>query len=928
MNGWKQTDRNHNSRSSRPARLISAVLAAVLALTLAACGGGNGGGSGSSGKPAEQQGGSAAPEAASTDCVYSAEELVLTDDEGLLTDLNVESLVNRDERLYATAFSFGEWDMGTHLLMNFNKDGSDMQYSMLMGGGLEDIISIHIGNDGNYYLVRVTYDDESIGQSQNGSTQNESAAGTEPGAEGPAGAEAEGPEAEGPAGAEAEGPESEGPAGAEAEGPVPEGPESAGPGGLEEDAAAGPTAEYAEEYGPDIEFDNMEEFISGGEDSPANDPALAEEVTDGITSPSDEYVEGEYEGDGEGDLVITEEDEFDGSYLGEGEAVYVLTCMTVDGQERWTAPARKPEGDDFEYYVNGIAACEQGVIVSGSFGLDLYSKEDGSFIRSISTDQQLMGTTPYVLEDGTVVVLIYGSSNEEICVVNLEDGSVSGHYPIPAEVGMSAVFPGKTYPLYLSGTNAVYGMKLDGSAPVKILDYVDSDMDITALTCLTELEDGKFAAVVSDLEGTTAVEILTKVDPEVVANRKTLTIGCYYLDYEVRKQVFDFNKKSQDVRFSIVDYSQYDGDTGAEGMNRLNTDIASGSAPDILILSSFMPIRSYINKGVFEDLTQYFDSDEEIKGKQYLTNILDVFKTNGKMYAVVPSFYVNTIVGKTADIGDGSQFTPDFADQLAKERGVAPDKMFGTCTRDEILYQALEMCGGQFVDWENSTCSFDSPEFIRILQFVSQFPEKIDELREEDTSADYRSGKSLFYRESMGAFDEYVNLRYGTFGEEVTMTGFPSPKPGNAVIFPQLEIAINASSKDKDGCWSFVRRFLLDEYQNAVEMYWPVSITALDRLANAATEPLYYEDENGNRVEDHIVVNVGGEDIALPRISDSEVDQLYAFLKGLGSEAYYDVSIENIVAEESAAFFAGQKSAEDVASVIQSRVQIYMNENS
>ena len=99
MNGWKQTDRNHNSRSSRPARLISAVLAAVLALTLAACGGGNGGGSGSSGKPAEQQGGSAAPEAASTDCVYSAEELVLTDDEGLLTDLNVESLVNRDERL-------------------------------------------------------------------------------------------------------------------------------------------------------------------------------------------------------------------------------------------------------------------------------------------------------------------------------------------------------------------------------------------------------------------------------------------------------------------------------------------------------------------------------------------------------------------------------------------------------------------------------------------------------------------------------------------------------------------------------------------------------------------------------------------------------------------------------------------------------------
>ena len=134
--------------------------------------------------------------------------------------------------------------------------------------------------------------------------------------------------------------------------------------------------------------------------------------------------------------------------------------------------------------------------------------------------------------------------------------------------------------------------------------------------------------------------------------------------------------------------------------------------------------------------------------------------------------------------------------------------------------------------------------------------------------------------------------------------------------------------KNKEACWSFVRRFLLDDYQNSLEMYWPVSIEALDQLANKAMEPLYYEDENGNQVEDHIIVNIGGEDIKLPRISDSEVDQMYGFLKGLTSDAYFDSNVENIVAEETAAFFEGQKSAEDVAGVIQSRVQIYINENS
>ena len=113
---------------------------------------------------------------------------------------------------------------------------------------------------------------------------------------------------------------------------------------------------------------------------------------------------------------------------------------------------------------------------------------------------------------------------------------------------MVSVFPGKSYAFYLTGNNAVFGMNLDDTGAVKVLDYVDSDMDITAMPCLTEMDDGKLAAVVADDAGTNMVQILTKVDAETVANRKTLTLGCYYLDYEVRKQIFAFNKQSSDVR--------------------------------------------------------------------------------------------------------------------------------------------------------------------------------------------------------------------------------------------------------------------------------------------------------------------------------------------------------------------------------------------
>ena len=40
----------------------------------------------------------------------------------------------------------------------------------------------------------------------------------------------------------------------------------------------------------------------------------------------------------------------------------------------------------------------------------------------------------------------------------------------------------------------------------------------------------------------------------------------------------------------------------------------------------------------------------------------------------------------------------------------------------------------------------------------------------------------------------------------------------------------------------------------------------------------------------------------------------------------YDMSIADIVTEQAAAYFSGQKSAEEVAKLIQSKANIYINE--
>lgn len=852
-----------------------------------------------SGTSRSDSGSTAAAAADSGDGVFSTQKLDLTDANGNdLSSLSYAAMRKVNDRVYALGMDYSGSD-GFQLL-RFDADGGNLNVGTYMGMTVDELMAACIGSDGNYYFARTASGVEYGVNEGVGTVSDTDSSAQEPGS----GEEADAAD------------ETE----SVSEGPV--------------DASASDSTQAAEPSAGDPDGDAsadapdgagaVQEFTASG--GPGEE--AADSSSDGITSPQDEY--GDEPGDADAEEGLEAGAGSTSAAAVEEQADNVLTCVNADGEEIWNARIT-PSGteDDGSFYVTAVAETDEGLLVADTAGLELYSKEDGSLLRTVLEDENAGSSTPYVLADGTVIIMAYGESgNLEFDSIDPDTGEVSTVYSFGVSDNVTGIFPGDSYDLYLSEENAVYGLNLDGTDPVKVIDYVNSDMDITGINELVEVEDGSYIAAISDIEGNSEVDLLKPVDASTLANRTVITLGCYYLDYNVREQIFAYNKSHDDVRIQILDYSQYDSDDDSAGLTRLNTDIASGSAPDIICLSSSMPTDSYISKGIFEDLTPYFEGDDEISGNEYLTNVLDAFKTDGEMYTVVPSFYAVSVVGKTEDIGDGSDFTLDKVNEIVQQKGIDPAKSFGTTTRDTLLYEAIELCGSQFVDWDNSSCSFNSDEFVQLLEFVNQFPSELNEDIQEDTSADYRNGKSLFYEDSIGTFDEYMYLRHGVYGADITMAGFPSAEPSGAAIAPSLQMAVSSASDNKDICWEFLRDFYLDDYQNAITDYWPVSVNALNELAVKAQTPIYYTDENGEQAEDHTVIDIGGEEIELPRATSEETDLVISFLKGLDSAVYYDGDVENIIVEESAAYFAGQKSAADVADVIQSRVQIYINENS
>ena len=73
---------------------------------------------------------------------------------------------------------------------------------------------------------------------------------------------------------------------------------------------------------------------------------------------------------------------------------------------------------------------------------------------------------------------------------------------------------------------------------------------------------------------------------------------------------------------------------------------------------------------------------------------------------------------------------------------------------------------------------------------------------------------------------------------------------------------------------------------------------------------------------------IGGQEIMLTPMSQEELTEAMNFIKSLDQVYSNNDSVNNIITEEASAFYSGQKSAKEVADIIQSRVSIYVNENS
>ncbi len=615
-----------------------------------------------------------------------------------------------------------------------------------------------------------------------------------------------------------------------------------------------------------------------------------------------------------------------------------LYAYSLDGTEKYSKEIFANNGDNYQY-MERLAGSKDGELAGISDGeLFLFDSEGNETGRTQIDTSNGWVNTMFFDENGDISLFMVNNDYTRLNLYKYDKAGkqIGESVEVSSRLINYTINSGKSHDVFVTDNLGAYGYNVGDSDLTMLFSYINSDINSNDVNGLYEIDENRILMTYySNGNGESLISMLTHVAPEDVPDKQTLVLGCYYLDWDLRSRIVAFNKNNDNYRITVSDYSQYNsGDDYTAGYTQLNNDILSGKMPDVLALNSTsdIPIDAYISKGLFADISEMIKNDPELNYDDYLSNVFEAYMRDGKLYTLVPKFSVNTVIGKTSVVGDKEGWTMDDLKALMAKY---PDaSVFGdTTTRSELLWMLMTFSGSRFVDRETGKCSFDSQEFVELLEFMKQFPEEFDYSALPDdywmsAQKAYRDGKILLMNLNLANVENYIT-NVGMFGEPVTLVGFPTNEGNGAVITPSSAYMVSAKSKNQDGVWQFLRYYLTDEYQRDGSDSWvlPIKKDALKEKINKGTEKPYWTDSDGNKEYYDYTVWFGDEEVVLDSLTQEQADHLYDYICSVTQAYYSDDSLSNIITEESAAFFSGQKSAQDVADIIQSRAQIYINES-
>ena len=516
----------------------------------------------------------------------------------------------------------------------------------------------------------------------------------------------------------------------------------------------------------------------------------------------------------------------------------------------------------------------------------------------------------YDENDNVFVCYGYDKEKEKTYYIELDSNA-------PTQIGDS----NETVDVFLKNSDsAIYGnnrylwRKRDGEVEC-IFDFAERSYLLNYVKEITLL--GDTILLYANLDSNDYILAIDLGD-KYIENRKVITLeapdGDKNLDYLISK--YNRTNRNYYVKKNPVgsaadfDYDKY--------CDELKVLLATGGGSDILWYG-FLDMKRLAEGGYILPVDTVCDDKQN-----YVTSALEYGMYNNISYGVPYSFYIMTAAYPQGYTEKDSISVDELIDlSESSEKTLLAKSLSGF---DFIYYYVLADTDNKaYIDWEKGESHLEGKDFIRVLEFSQKYipNENVSDERYADMC---KNGKVISAYATLNGDDlSVLNYLDNTFGGSSAKLGYPkSGLGGNYVVSNML--FINANTSNAEGAYDFMKYAVSDAFQNS---FVESSISRDSGLTGFSINRFVCEKQI-DLIQKH-----SSEDIQYKMnginydsiIEDEDID----WLKGVITDARPLDSrlneISDILSEELDAFYKGGRDSRETAEIIDSRIQIYLDEN-
>lgn len=271
--------------------------------------------------------------------------------------------------------------------------------------------------------------------------------------------------------------------------------------------------------------------------------------------------------------------------------------------------------------------------------------------------------------------------------------------------------------LYYYTTLGLYEYDMNSQTVKQLVDaalssFGDTEMNLTAFV---EKENGEFLAAFNDWNNNEIAIINYTYDADIPAvPDKQIRIYSLMENDTMRQLVSSYSKLHPDtyVKYEVGMTWGESGVTESDVLKTLNTEIMAGNGPDIILLDG-LPVESYIEKGLLEDISDVINP--LVESGAIFSNIADAYNVDGKIYQFPTRFKYPMLVGNKDDVNSVTDLKSLVELTKKLEKSGEDKRIFeGFYSAKSLAYGLYYLYGSDWLNSDNTINVDDLSNFFTL----------------------------------------------------------------------------------------------------------------------------------------------------------------------------------------------------------------------